>query len=868
MDARRWARVNEVFGKALELKSEAARERYLSETCGTDAELRKEVQSLLDADAKARESFLETPAGAKLEQPVTEIGPWRVVRELGRGGMGTVYLAERADGAFTMQAALKLLRRGLDTDDLLARFRDERQILAAFEHPNIARLLDGGATIDGRPWLAMEFVEGETLTDAAKGLDLAGKLALFRKLTDAVQYAHRNLVVHRDLKPGNVLVTKSGEPKLLDFGIAKVLDRSPGEQLTKTGEMVLTPAYASPEQVRGERVTTAADVWALGVILYELLTGKRPFDGSAGEPAGGRGSGVTLANQILEGEMPSPKLGADLDAILFTALRKEPAQRYPSVEAFAEDLDRLKTGLTLRARPATFGYRFSTFVRRNRLAVGAGALIGLSLTGGVVTTTIQAREAQLARQRAEASRARAEELVDFMLGDLRHKLEPTSRLDVLEDVSKAVQTYFDTVPAAEQSPERRVRTLNQLATVKLAQAKTDEAIALLDSEKSALESLPHDVVGDELRAMASQLRGQALEAKGDLDHSLVAFQSAAAIAKTVLDRRPVPSGEFLAAAAEANNDVGRILYSLGKYEESGKANDAAWDTLQRFPKVTGRFPDECRAKTRMYGGRAKEALGKLQEAEGDFRENLKIARELRATFPADNELDDYMAISLNDLGRVVRNQGRPGEAEPLAEEAVQFSAKALARDPENANRIDGLSASHSFLGRAREELGKLGPALEEFRADVALSEKLLTTDPENALTQAALADGLTNVGRALRKMNDLAEARKAHLRALALREGLAAKDESFKVDIAISKLELGRVQRLAKEDPKASFEAALVTFKEVGGTDDAPAKMRGRYAQTLIELGRVDEAKPIVKSLIDAGSADADLKALAAANGM
>jgi tetratricopeptide (TPR) repeat protein len=251
-----------------------------------------------------------------------------------------------------------------------------------------------------------------------------------------------------------------------------------------------------------------------------------------------------------------------------------------------------------------------------------------------------------------------------------------------------------------------------------------------------------------------------------------------------------------------------------------------------------------------------------------FKKNLELARVLRSQFPNDFELDDYMAIALNDLGRVVRAQGRPAEAEPLAEEAVQYSARALARDPDNANRIDGLSASHSFLGRAREELGKLGPALEEFNADVALNDTLLTKDPENALTQAALADGLTNVGRAQRKLGNVAEARKAHLRALALREALAVKDESFQVDIAISKLELGRVQRLAKEDPRASFEAALATFKEVGGADDAPAKMRGRYAQTLLELGRIDEAKPIVKALIDSKSADAELRALAAARGL
>ncbi|MEW5741802.1 MAG: serine/threonine-protein kinase [Myxococcota bacterium] len=856
MDANRWARVNEVFHRALELEGDA-RTKYLDETCGGDTALLSEVRSLLDADAKA-DSFLATPAGAVKDTAPTEVGPWRILRELGRGGMGTVYLAERADGAFTMQAALKVLRRGLDTDDLLARFKDERQILASLEHPHIARLLDGGATPDGRPWLAMEYVEGTTLLEYASqhGLDRAARLTLFKKLTQAVQYAHRNLIVHRDLKPGNVLVTKSGEVKLLDFGIAKVLDPHATEQRTKTGEQVLTPAYASPEQLRAERVTTAADVWALGVILYELLTGKRPFEGS----------GQTLARAILEQEMPAPNLGVDLDAILFTALRKEPAQRYPSVEALADDLDRLATGLPLRARPATFGYRLGKFVRRNRLAVGAGVLVGLSLTGGVIATLVQAREARLARERAEASRARAEELVDFMLGDLRKKLEPSSRLDVLEDVSKAVQAYFAALPATETSPQRRARTLQQLASVKLAQSKTDEAAALVKESRDALEAAPKSPADDLLRAAAASLMGQVFEARGDLDAALEEFSRGQALLEGVA-KGAAGDPHVVALTGDAWNDRGRILYFLGRYDEALSSHESAAKFLDGST-LTGRDPTYARGKTKMYVGRALEALGRLKEAESAFRQNLEIARALHAQLPQDIELDDNMAIALNDLGRVLRLQGRPAEAEPLAVEAVQFSERALARDPENAVRIDGLSASHSFLGRAREELGKLDEALIEFRADVALSDKLLTKEPDNALVQAALADGLTNVGRAERKLGHVAEARKAHERALGLREGLAAKDESFQVDVAVSRLELGRVQRLAQENPATAFEAALATFKDVGGGEDAPAKQRGRLAQVLIELGRLDEARPIVEALRATGAIDSELRDLAARNGL
>jgi tetratricopeptide (TPR) repeat protein/predicted Ser/Thr protein kinase len=849
MNPDRWARANDVFHRALELEGDA-RTKYLEQTCGSDAAMLNEVRSLLAADAQASGAFLETPAGTQRDTAPSQVGPWRLERELGRGGMGTVFLAERSDGAFTMRAALKVLRRGLDTDDLLARFRDERQILASLEHPSIARLLDGGALPDGRPWLAMEYVEGETLLDACARLTRDERLALFRKLLDAVQYAHRNLVVHRDLKPGNVLVTKGGTPKLLDFGIAKVLDPR-GIERTKTGEFLLTPAYASPEQVRAERVTTASDVWALGVMLYELLVGRRPFEGE----------GQALAQKILHDEPTPPGLGADLDGILFTALRKEPALRYPSVEALGEDLERLVSGLPVRARPATWGYRVGKFISRHRLAVGGVTVGAVLLAGGVVSTLHQAEEARQARARAEASRARAEELVDFMLGDLRRKLEPSSRLDVLEDVSKAVQTYFDTVPAAEQSPVRRARTLQQLATVKLAQGKGDDAAQLIVASRTALEGAGSTPEVGLLRAAAANLQGQLHESRGELDGALTEFAETKRALGEVLRARP-NDAHVLALAGDAYNDCGRLLFSLGKLDEALAAHLEARAVLDAHSTVTGRDVTFARGKTLMYLGRAQEAQGKLEEAQRSFRGNLAIARQLHADLPQDIELEDNLAVVLNDLGRALRTAGNAAEAEPLAEEALGFSKAALARDPDNALRIDTLSATHSFLGRAREELGKFDGALSEFEADVQLSERLLAKEPESAFVQAALADGLTNIGRVQRKRGELALAKTAHLRALALREGLAQKDESFRYDVAVSKLELGRVLRLAKENATPSFEAALAILKVVAAGDDAPAKQRGKLAQVLIELGRRDEAAPLVKQLMDAGAADAELRAL------
>ena len=838
MTTDRWSRVNELFHQALELH-DGAREDFLARACGDDATLRAEVDSLLAAHGQASGGFLETPLLE--ERPLREVGPWRVVRELGRGGMGTVFLAERADGAFRMTAAVKVLRRGLDSEPLLARFREERQILASLDHPHIARLLDGGTLPDGRPWLAMEYVEGVTLLEACATRDRHARLQLFRQLTDAVSWAHRNLVVHRDLKPGNVLVTPAGQLRLLDFGIARVLD---ADRPDTTGPQLLTPAYASPEQVRGERVTTAADVWALGVMLYELLSGRRPF----------QGAGQTLAQAIVASEPALPGLGAELDGICLTALQKRPEDRYPSVDALADDLARLESGLPVRARPATWAYRLQKFLRRHRLAVSAAALVLASLSTAVVVTVRQAREARDAR-------ARAEDLVDFMLGDLRQKLEPSSRLDVLEDVSRAVQAYLDSVPREAQSPTRRARTLQQLATVKLAQAKGDEAAPLIAASREALDGQPGSVEVDVLRGAAANLEGQLREARGELEQAQRAFTEAG----TSLDAaaRQTDDAHVWVLAIDANNDRGRVQFSTGALADALASHERAAALLASHSfEHENREVVFLRAKTTMYVGRALEAQGRLDDAERAFRENLLLSRRLHGDFPEDHELEDNLAVALNDLGRVLRNRGNAAEAEPLAEEAVGFSTAALARDPENSIRIDGLSASHAFLGRAREALGKLDAALPEFEADVALSERLLEKEPDNAFVQAALADGLTNVGRAQRKRGQLDAAGKAHARALQLREALAQKDPSFGFDVAVSKLELGRVQRLSRQDPVPAFEAARALLEPLATADDASAKQQSTWAQVLLELGRREEAKQVVDALQARGALDADLRAL------
>jgi serine/threonine protein kinase len=411
------ARVDALFEQALEYEGEARME-FLDRVAADDPALRDELAQLLEfAERPAPQLDPQALAGGALWQalavdlerdddgresgPTTHditgriVGAWRLLRELGRGGMGTVYLAERVGADFEQRAALKLIRTGVDSDEFLRRFAQERQILAAFNHPNIARLFDGGRDGEGRPYLVMEHVEGRTLDRYcdAEMLTIEQRVVLFAQIGRAVAHAHRHLVVHRDLKPSNIVVTSDGEVKLLDFGIAKVLSQTgaPDEPLTRTAVRLFTPEYATPEQVRGQPVTTAADVYQLGLLLYELLTGTRaqaPLDDSPSaleqavcerEPVrpsaqADDADAATLAARRTTASALRRKLRGDLDNIVLKALRKAPERRYASAAELVDDLERWRLGRPVRARRETAGYRAGKFLRRHPFGVAASTL--------------------------------------------------------------------------------------------------------------------------------------------------------------------------------------------------------------------------------------------------------------------------------------------------------------------------------------------------------------------------------------------------------------------------------------------------------------------------------------------------------------
>ena len=516
--------VMDLVDAALDLPA-AERDAMLARDCADD-DVRAEAKRLLDADARAGD-FLDEPAAHRIRAGAM-IGPFRLATLLGRGGMGEVWIGERVSD-FEQKVAVKLLPIG--DDSATARFVRERQILARLAHPRIAKLLDGGVTAEGRPWLAMELVEGLALMDhvTTNDLDIDARLALFVEICDAVQFAHQNLVVHRDLKPSNVIVTTAGDPKLLDFGIAKLLE-SDDHGLTKTNERPMTLDYAAPEQVRGDVVTTASDVWALGVILHELLTGVRPY---------GATSRVDLEQAILAAAPTRPsssatsrsdkrELRGDLDAIVLKAMRRDPTERYASVEALATDVRYRLDHAPVVARGGARAYLIRTAMRRHRVAFVVSALVLTSLVVGLVSTLWQAR-----RAREEARRA--EQAQEFLISMLRAfdpregGDKPITQRDILERGEARVSEL-------SAQPEVQARLLQVFAETWYGMGEYDRAKIpgerALEIERRKLGSRSSIEVASTLIVL-----GDIDFEKGDFVASARKFEEALSIAREVWKAR-------------------------------------------------------------------------------------------------------------------------------------------------------------------------------------------------------------------------------------------------------------------------------------------------------------------------------------------
>jgi serine/threonine protein kinase len=889
-DAVRWQRVKATFQEALDRPQEA-RESYLVAACAGDPALRREVDSLLAAQLEAGR-FLSDPAAVPAPAPDLEgrrIGPYRILGRIGQGGMGVVYRAVRDDDVFQKTVAFKLVHLGASPEHL-RRFGRERQILARLQHPNIATILDGGATDEGQPYLVMEHVLGEPIDVYCRlrALGTRQRLELFRTVCAAVHFAHQNLVVHRDLKPANVLVDGEGQPKLLDFGIARLLadGLEPDAVQTATLLPMMTPEYASPEQVRGETVTTATDVYSLGVMLYELLTGRRPYPVK-------KDSLEEIVRAVCETEPVAPSVAAleaagapphhlrgDLDTIVLKALRKEPGRRYASALDLSEDLRRHLEGRPVTARKDTLRYRATRFVSRNRLAVSAASILVASLLAALLATLGQAHVARRERDAAERARARNEALVDFMLGDLQAKLEPSNRQDVVADLATQVLKSLDTIPPGERTPAtkaQRARVLVLLGTTRQNQGEVQgadeslrEAIALLD-ELGATASPPPGA--DLTLAEARTQLSRTLADKGDSEGALAAARAGEADWRRLLAPMPDDS-ERRAGLGNALNELGRVLLVSGSTEEALRAHLEAVALLESLPPAFRERRDVAIQlyNAHLYAGRDLEFRGQFEPATEQFRIGIEQATRYSERHPADNMARHQVSVITNDLGRTLRKLERLDEAAAAFEKALAITREVVERDPTNNFFRADLSACHAFLGRVRELRGDLPGACEHFRADVAIMEELTAKEPDNGAWRGFLADGLTSDGRALMGLGRLLEAKTRHQRALDLRSrSLAANrdDVVAQADVAESRLELGRVKARLGDEARARAEwtegRALL---ERALQQSEFGYHRLRFARTLLELGEVERARPVVERLLRERFRDPELLELCRRRGI
>lgn len=779
MEPEKWQKVKSIFNDVIDLDPED-QESFLAST-GADKEILAEVRQMLSADD---ESLIQHSPFSKLSEEAAnalpeKIGHYKVLREVGRGGMGIVYEAVRDDGEFSQRAAIKIIKRGMDSDDILRRFRNERQILAELQHSNIARLLDGGVTESGSPYYVMEFIEGPPIDVYCREKDLGvrEKLELFRQVCAAVSYAHSQLIVHRDLKPSNIIVTADGAVKLLDFGIAKVLTADGPDALgTATQLGMMTPAYASPEQIRGEKVTTASDVYSLGVIFYELLTGDRPYhtDGkSIAEVVElvcnselRRPSDATSAGPAKpEIEAISPKLKAqgrlfkgDLDNIALKALQRDTARRYQSVEQFSEDIRRHLIGQPVSARADTASYRFKKFISRNRGPAFAGSLIFISLCIGIGVALWQARRAEQERARAENRFAEVRELANSVIFKYHDAIAALpGSTGAREMLVRDATRYLDNLAKeAEENPQLQ-REL-ALAYIKLGDvlgkayaANVGDTAGASDSYRKAVALLESAVNSDRSDATL----------KADLVKGYIALFEI--YMRTSHPDKPVALQKALAAQEELlATDPGNPSYRLQMANLLLLSGDATGikfaDKIPLFEKALAmgnelysndpqnqehiRFVmriNQRLATNHVWMGN--DAIGKENDPSAAqalyakalpySEKSLEMAEILYKLDPLNNSYRRNYAMGSTNMAEVYAKNGRRADAMNLIAGSLEIFRQMEIEDPRNKeNKLD-ISFARESIADVWEYLGEFNQAIQEREKSLSIQEGIWKEDTSN-----------------------------------------------------------------------------------------------------------------------------------------
>ncbi|MEM8996778.1 MAG: serine/threonine-protein kinase, partial [Acidobacteriota bacterium] len=815
------ARVDEIFDRLLDLEP-AERGAALDASCGDDRALREAVERLLayadkppvalgtsalvaapwvDAEDETRGADgLDGRAAPAAEVPPGRVGPYRILDELGRGGMGVVFLAERDDGHFSQRVALKVMRPGTESPEMRRRFEQERQIIAELNHPNIARLYDGGVTDDGRPYSAMELVEGVPITEFCdrRRLGVRERLALFEKVGRAVHYAHQNLVVHRDLKPSNILVTEDGDLKLLDFGIAKLLDLSDIETcdvaggMTRTGRIPMTPLYASPEQLKGNSVTTASDVYQLGLLLFEIVTGERARDETSLTPSAGSSpfgfeetplpapsSAVRKApddrreaSSRLRATTPKglrKQLHGDLDTIVLAAAHPESGRRYPSAAELVEDLKRYRDGFPLSARRDSLAYRARRFARRHRLGVAVAALFLALLVGYAATVTVQA-------ERIAAERDRAERVLSYALG-LYGAGDPNEALG--REIS--------------------------------AESLVDRGVERLDAE---LADEPH-------------VQAELLAHLGRIYQRLGRMDKAETTLRRALELNVELHGREHGDAVDTLSALGRVLVS--------RRDPGAQPVLEEALELRRRLHGDDHKDTatvRRYLGVHLSTVGRYVDAEAHLRAALDVHRRL---VPRSLEV----AADLSDLGLAVKRQGR-------IDEAIELQREALALDIELFGELHPETAStYNNLADTLWKAGELDAGDEAMVRSLELMAELYGDAHRN------IATSLGNFGTSMMRRGDLEQSADYFRRSLEMRRTLAGGEDRY---VAQSSAQLGEVlHRLGRlDESEASLLDALRIFGALssdtpGGAPHDQVQVWRRLAPVWLDQGRYADAERILR---------------------
>lgn len=822
-----WAQIEEIFHAALDLPPDE-RTAFIETQCAGDAKLRGEVEKLINRHEK-ESKFLESPVWSdrqllkstlkqrialSLEREVGEageslngqtIGAYRLSKELGRGGMGVVYLAERVDG-FRQQVAVKIVKRGMDTDFILRRFRQERQVLAALNHANIARLLDGGTTEDGRPFLVMEYIEGlpiDRYCDVHK-LSIPARLKLFREVCAAVGYSHQRLIIHRDIKPSNILVTADGTPKLLDFGIAKLLDHalaSSSYRQTTGAVRMMTPDYASPEQLRGEEVTTVSDVYSLGVLLYFLLTGNLPFNFAAGQmnafarivseqkperpsrvitrsektteknnDARTRGQSLTEVafNRATRPERLRRYLADDLDNIVLKALRKEIERRYSSVEQLSEDIERHLEGMPVKARGDAFVYKTRKFVQRHKASVLMVGLLILTLLAGIAATSWQATVASQERVRAEAESVRA-----------RRHFNDSRRLteSLMFELHDAIRDLQGATAARELLAKRTLEHLDSLAS---------------------------DAEGD------AELQGE--------------------LAIAYINLGNIQGNPYYPNLGDTNG-------ALDSYRKAEKLTDILSSADPTNVRLRRRY-----WLTQIRIGDMQAAINDLPNAKQSYARASSVIEELLTQNPSDESLRSDSASGYDRQGNLLMKSGDARAALDVYDKSLKIFTRAAALHPEDDNLLRAVAAGHAKVGGAYLKTGAFDKALENYKKLLEINQSRLARNPANAVTLDDVGGSWREFGDAQMAAGDFRQAFESYLKQLQIYRQLAAADAAnvkAKIELAISYERLGYWQALRNEARNGleNHEKALAILRELEAKNPADAFVANQLPAVYYYLG-------------------------------